>query len=393
MRDIAQLSNELELSIHDVRAADVIMQNGLSLVHEVNMRDVVELNVSLAKDVAELNRRAAEDISRLVETVESLGGIIYGGGSVLADVSDLEPARYRTTSLSNTLARGLLDIASQQVVIGVTDEQLGFALYEYFGHIRPALLALSASSPFRQENNKLIDTRLASRRIQQYKHAGRYFPPAMFNPPRIENLQEYQKALKLASSEVIKLLEQGTLDANWEELRKTRQKGECTYLYYPFDVLEPHQVYWPERPRPDHRNIEKGGPSQFSIELRIPDMPISVWRVQMLNSFVVGLAYHIADYGARELPRPFKENSLQRAAESGLRAHINGITMSEAIDQLSRYALQGLHERGYLSEKERLSDALSRTSLAGNDAEIIREQKPKSPEQLRKYLAEQLRQK
>ena len=43
MRDIAQVSNELELSIHNVRAAEVIMQNGLSLVHEVNLRDVVEL--------------------------------------------------------------------------------------------------------------------------------------------------------------------------------------------------------------------------------------------------------------------------------------------------------------------------------------------------------------
>jgi len=390
MRDIPQISNEFEFGVSNTTAAEVIAKKeDLSLLHEVNPRDVVELNVSLAKDLDELNKRAAEDISKLVTIVNSMGGIIYGGGSVLADVSDIEPARYRTTSLSNTFARGMLDITSQQIVIGVTDEQLGFELYEYFGHIRPALLALSASSPFSQQGNMLIDTGLQSRRIKQYEQARRHFPESMFNPPRITSLQEYTAALRNASNEVNRMLEEGKLDANWEELRKIRQKGEQTYWYYPFDVLEPHQVFWPERPRPDHRNIEKGGPSQLSVELRVPDMPISVWRVQMLNSFVAGLAYYIADNEV-VLPRPFKTNSLQRAAENGLRAQINGLYMPEAIHHIQQYALQGLHGRGYDARK--LEESLERTAWVGTDAEIVREQKPKSPEQLREYLAEQLRQ-
>ncbi|MBI4016430.1 MAG: hypothetical protein HY363_01930 [Candidatus Aenigmarchaeota archaeon] len=393
-RDVVQISNELELSVHNVLAADVICagkKRNLSLLPEVNPRDVVELNVSLANNVAELNRRAANDIFQLTSIVESLGGIVYGGGSVLEDVSEVEPVRHRTTSLSNTFARGILDINSQQIILGVNDETLGFEIYNYFRHIRPALLALSASSPYKQDGQQLTDTGCASRRVQQYEKALSYFPQIIFNSPELDSLHSHRTQLKMVSDRVKEKLEEGILDANWEELKKTRQKGTETYHYYPFEVLEPHQVFWPERPRPDHRTIEKGGKSVFSIELRMPDMPITIWRIQMINSFVAGIAYYIAGHGTGELPYLFNENSLKRAAQHGLKAQINGISMTEAIQQLSSYAVQGLNGRDHTEARKEFEKALNETLWIGCDAEIIREKQPRNPDQLRQYLAGQLK--
>jgi len=230
-RDAVQLSNELELGVHGVTAAEVIARkNDLMLLHEVNSRDVVELNVSLAGDIGELNERCQHDIHSLVGIVDSLGGIAYGGGSVLEDVSGVEPARYRTTSLSNTFARGILDINSQQIILGVNDEALGFELYNYFRHIRPALLALSASSPFRQEGHQLVDTRCDSRRVQQYGKALSRLPEVMFNAPDLHSLNEYRAYLEVASDAVNERLRDGSLDANWDELKKVRQRGASTLL-------------------------------------------------------------------------------------------------------------------------------------------------------------------
>ena len=71
---------------------------------------MVELNVSMKSSVSDLNNSVNEETNRLRKVVESKGGSMYAGSSLLRDVSDVIPARYRTTSLSENCAKGFLDI-------------------------------------------------------------------------------------------------------------------------------------------------------------------------------------------------------------------------------------------------------------------------------------------
>ncbi len=386
------MSNELEFSLHNVEARELIETADIELVHEVNPRDVVELNVSLAGDIVELNSRVAEDVEKLVLASDTLGGIVYGGSSVLSDVSFVEPHRYRTTSLSESCAHGFLDITSQQIVLGVTEEGLGFELYNFFRNINPALLALTASSPYIYRNGKLDDTGRKSRRMVQYSQLCSYLPEIMWREmPTLYSLDEYLIYLQCVSDIVNQRLKGDYLDANWSELQKVRRDGEKEYSYVPFTRLEPHQIYWFNRIRPDHRTIEKGGDSLFSLELRVPDIPTSVSRIQMLNSFVAGLSYYIADHGYHSLPIPFNGefNELRVAARYGLDAQIAGVFMRQSIGTLGLYATKGLEGRGYPTE--RFGSTLEEVLTTGNDADTIRSLGPTSVTELRNYLGHMLR--
>ncbi len=391
---IDRISNELEFSLYNVSATDVISSYGAQLVHEVNPRDVVELNVSLAQDVAELNQRLSNDVKRLVRTAESLGGSVYGGSSLLADVSDVEPRWYRTTSMSRACAHGLLDITSQQVVIGVSEERFGFDLYNYFRNINPVLVALSASSPYVYEKGSLARANAKSRRVGQYRKICDKFPVESWKDmPELRSLEEHKEWLQSVSGEVNRKLESGSMDdANWDELLKVRKNGNGGFSYYPFGILEPHQVYCSIRVRPDHRNIEKGGKSLFSLELRVPDMPATIEGMQMLNAFVAGLALYASEHGTKSLPTPFTGDfeDLEAAAVYGMDAEINNRCVRKEVGTLREYATRGLEESGHGYETKRF-DRMEGILSKGNDADIMMKLAPSNVTELRSYLIGQLR--
>jgi len=393
-RDVGQISNELEFSLYNtdvdkVIADQIARPERLFIVPEINSRDIIELNVSLAQNIQELNSRVDKDVSTLIQRVETLGGMIYGGSSVLSDVSSVNPKRYRTTSLSETAAQGFLDITSQQIVLGVTEEKLGFDLYNFFRKINPVFLALTASSSYKYKNGNLEDTGCVSRRIGQYEQFCKYFPESMWKMmPELHSLKEYLAYLQRISDAVNYRLYNGLLDANWEELNKVRvDHNNKTFSYVPFTLLEPHQIYWFIRVRPDHRTIEKGGNSLFSLELRVPDMPTTVSKIQMMNSFVVGLSYYIADHDSGELPTPFNGefDDLRTTAKYGLNNRINYIDMRKLADDLRRYAVRGLEDRGYSAECSRFN-TLEKILIRGNDADLIRRVAPQNVGVLRTYL-------
>ncbi len=393
MCDIDRISNELEFGVHGVDAANVIDAYGASLVPEVNPRDVAELNVSMAPDITALNERLYTDVERLISTAESLGGMVYGGAAVFADVSGVEPKRHRTTSMSETLAHGFLDITSQQVVLGIADAGLGFELYQLFRRANPVFIALTASSPYRMKGNAIVDTGNDSRRIEQYKNLCSFLPAAMWSEaPDLHSLEGHRAWLQKVSRQLKERLEGDLMDANWEELRKARSNGNGNHSYYPFDVLEPHQVYCFVRVRPDHRTIEKGGKSLFSLELRVPDMPATRERMQMLNALVVGLAYYAADHGVAAIPQPYSGSfqELETAARHGLDAEINGIPVRRAATYLQKFAARGLEGRGYHAETKRF-DLMEQILMQGNDASLIRRTGLRTADGLRSYMASRLK--
>ncbi len=393
MRTVDRLSNELEFGLHGVEASKAIEAYGPALMHEVNPHHVVELNVSMTPDICALNAQLYADVDKLASTANSLGGTIYGGSTVFADVSGVEPRRYRTTSLSDTFARGLLDITSQQVVLGMPDERLGFELYDLFRRVNPVLVALTASSPYAVNNGNVIDTENASRRIGQYKNFCARFPENMWHDmPELHSLKEHQEWMRQVSGEVLRRLGSGEMDANWPELLKARTNGNGNSPYYPFNVLEPHQVYTFVRVRPDHRTVEKGGESLFSLELRVPDIPTTRERMQMLNSLVAGLAYDVADHGYDPKSHPVLDGSfaqLEAAARYGMKANIKGVPMRKMAESLMTLAARGLEERGYGSEVETLG-LVENVLTKGNDADLIRKTGLHDPASLRTYLANRL---
>ncbi len=385
-RDVGQMSTELEFPLYHVEAEKIISHNSLPVMHEINMRDVVELNVSLANNIAELNAMTKKQIFELSRIASIYNGNIYGGSSVLSDIIGLVPKRHRTTSLSESCAIGFMDITSQQAVLGVNEESLGFELYNFFRKINPILLAISASSPYVQKGDRLKMTGGVSRRIEQYKKLCNRFPFNMWRDmPELTSLEEYKKTLSDISNEVIRRLYNGELDANWEELNKLRMNCKGTYKYIDFSKLEPHQIYWFNRVRPDHCNIHEGGKSLFSLELRIPDMPTTIERIQLMNTLIAGLSYYIADHGKIPLNLNGNFEDLEEASKYGLDSELNRLSVRELVSYLRTYSEKGLAERGYACECERFN-LLESVLSEGNDATLIRKTCPNSPEELRKYL-------
>jgi hypothetical protein len=384
--DITLISNELEFNILGVSAREVLAQTELPIVREVNPEHVVEMNVSLAKDITELNSNLESLTRRLIERVEGLGGQMYAGASLIENVTDVRPVMHRTTALSQTCARGFLDITSQQIVIGVQGEQFGIQLYNYLRTLNPAILALSTSSPYALNCKGLADTGMQSRRMIQYRRLASRFPRAMLESRTLESTEHYFSVLQEISDEVNRFLSEGRLDPNPEELYMQREKG----AYAPFQTLAPHQIYWMTRFRPDHKNDQ----SDFSIELRVPDIPTSTERMQMLNSWVIGLCYYASDRGFTDLPRltiGSEIDDLENAAREGTYVKIGGVALSDSIRTLTQYSSQGLAHRGYGLEAETMTHAIDSTLRNGTDAEQIRKLTNLTPEDLRGYLVRRLK--
>lgn len=377
--EIPTVSNELELCLLGAEATDVIEASSLEIDPEVNKRDIVELLISMQPDAEALNTTLGVHASELVQTVDRLGGSLYAGSSLMRDTSDLEPARYRTTSLSDTLARNLLDITSQQVVIGIGNDaggkEFGFHLYNTFRRVTPILLGMSASSPCRFSGGQLEYTGTQSRRIDQYVRATQYFPDEILEPPHLRSLEEYFLHLQSISDEVNRRLAAGEMDSVDEELYREREGNP----YAPFDRLSPHQVYWMVRPRPDHANAD----SLMSLEMRVMDAPLRLQRMQAMNSFVLGLSYDMARTGGEDIDAVLSSIDLddheaqiipmlQQVGTYGLQTRIGrrGQTVDQYVRSLAPLAMRGLSSRG-LSTRNMVTE-IGTLLTHGNDATHVR---------------------
>lgn len=384
--DISAVSNELEFCLQGVEADTVVEQAGeaLELVHEVNRRNIVELMISMTPDVAALNQLAPVVIGQLATIAQGASGDIYSGSSLFQDTSRHEPTWYRTTSLSERLARGFLDITSQQLIIGVAregrgqmaGEMFGLRLYNFLRQLSPVILALSASSPCRYQAGGIIETGYQSRRPTQYQEMSKNLPPSMFATPQLNSLEEYHSHLQDVSNQVNDRLANGQLDANLIELYRDRGGRK----YAPFTILEPHQIYSWVRIRPDHANQN----SVFSLEVRICDLPTQVETIQALNSFIAGLAYYAARHGFTQLNAAVSElglaaseiqPALLRVARTGLSTEIGTCRtrrrLRNLVPPLCRLAIEGLTYRHMPTAL--IQSEIARILEQGNDAVRVRE--------------------
>lgn len=407
--DISALSNELEFHLQNAQVPNLLQQNGLrsnplELTGEVNQLDTVELMISMTPDITVLNQLIPQLILDLSNQVQSLGGEIYAGSSLLRNTSDREPAWYRSTSLSETLARGFLNSGSQQLVIGIaregrgdqSGEAFGISLYNYLRELTPVVLGISASSPYIYRDNQLIDSGSQSYRPGLYKDMSARLPNAMFETPILRNLEDYHRHLQTASDEVNQLLHSGQLDANMTELYRDRNGSP----YAPFETLDPHQIYSWIRLRPDHANED----SVFSLEMRIADLPNRVETIQMINSFVTGLAYYASRCGFSELydavsaldTRPdVYQQTLLSVAQSGLETQLyanrKSVQLKNILPRLFNLSIQGLHDRNI--DTRQLEMEFERLLQSGNEATNTRrfvESTQANAVQLQDYLITRL---
>lgn len=393
--EISAFSNEIELNLTQGTAPSILEANNrldkpLELDPEVNLQDIIELLISMASGPDDLNQQLTIGVLRLLEITTQNNTSLYGGSSLLRDTSHRTPAWYRTTSLSQKLARNLLDITSQQVVIGIghhgskeKTERFAIGMYNTLRALSPVVLALSASSPYTVGNqNRLMHTGTFSRRIQQYVRATSQLPAEILETPQLSSLEEYQNRLQTISDQVTYLLQHNRLDSNLDELNRVHSDG---YSHRNFDILEPHQIYWLTRPRPDHQILNH---SALSIEMRTGDTPLTVQRMRAINSFIAGICYYASKHGFQRLdqvlhPVHAHQNYiglLLDTSKNGLHTQIQSTrstnrqsnssqTIASFIEPLLFLAQAGLQDRGQRSNAMALEirDIITR----GTDAQLI----------------------
>lgn len=397
-RQILKVSNELELGLSGVNAREVLGRVGrrLDVTGEVNPRDCLELRVSMASNLIELNEKLRKDTSQLSDEVHGMGGKLYGGGLILADTSSIDPVWHRTTALSEKCGRGFLNVMSQQITIGINNEYLGLELYNFYRRINPIILAMSASSPYEYKNpSQINDTGHQSSRIAGYMNFLSCFPKDMIEAPYLMSKTGYWSVIEALSTEIKDMVARRELDSNLIELTRIRSENGRTYSHWPFENLDPHQIFWFVRPRPDFENEA----NRFVIELRIPDAPIRIDNAQMINQFVVGLAYYIARNGSQSMNIPFEGSypELLEVNMHGMNAEINGFKVNNMIEYLSDCAISGIREEGQGEEARIFARRVSDLLNGGNDSNRIRSfmnsghKENAAPEKLITYLAEELR--
>ena len=366
---VSAISNELEFSVRSrgsSGAEEIIRKGteaGISVNREVNPKNVVELNISKKTGIRELNESLDHNVGKISEVAESLECSIYGGGAVHENIAGLQPHAYRTTLLSKKLGVGMMQIVSQQVVIGANSEEFGFRLYNNFRKINPVLLALSASSPrLYGETENTHD----SRRMQHYENMFVYLPDIMYRyENRMDSMDDYTKNLQRTSDIVNHLFRQEKIDSDFDRIPHDG-------TFFPFSTLAPHQVYNPTRIRPDHNDQSAGGDSFMSIELRICDMPTTTFRMKTINSLAVGIAYYLQRNEAVDLPHGLNGDFelLKYAGLRGFDARIGGTDLSSIGTALAKISSEGLFYQGYFEEAKNIIDNVRYVSNE-NDARLI----------------------
>ncbi|HUY70538.1 MAG TPA: hypothetical protein VMV00_03150 [Candidatus Baltobacteraceae bacterium] len=375
-RDIPQISNEYELGLIRLPASELIRRNQmagsrLSLVHEVNGRHMVELNVSLKKNVTELNSATWREIRATILLAARSGkaadeGLVYGGGAVLNNTEGIVPRLYLTTAASEGFGRAMTTVKSQQIVLGVSDEAAAFRVYNALRLVSPIVLALSASSPLIFEGGRIANAGVDSIRMQQYAKGCARFPAEMWlDPPTLGSIADYNRSMAIASQRFRDALP--AMDSR-PEFRTMYNSAGIRFCEQ--ERLEPHQVFWQVRPRPDHRNDR----CALSIEVRSPDLPFSLSEMQTINRFVYGVACIAASSNQQlELPSCLEGSFVQHteAARLGLRASLNGTGMGELVKTVLALAIEGLNGSGYSKEAVSLEAGIGEILGEGNGAQRL----------------------
>ena len=193
---------------------------------------------------------------------------------------------YRTTALSCALADGLRRVLSFQVVVGFDSERLGITFYNTMRALLPLLISRYANNPIVYDDYLMRaceyfvsrDMIMPSESIRHsvvYPYMLRKLPPSMYVAPVLYSLEHYYDVLAKISADVLYMLH--SIDVNWEQFAR----------FSDFELLEPHQVYWPVRLRPDHRDSD----TLFTVEVRGIDAQPTVESMIELNNTVVGVAY------------------------------------------------------------------------------------------------------
>ncbi len=300
--NVLRVSNEVEIPFKKRTNIPLLIdkcrKSKLEVVPEVNADRMVELNISKAENVEELNERLYAALYRFA-LLCSGQGIDFGENPLLPN-ADLDNVNYyRTVALSRTLAEGLIRIASFQIVIGFDSEDLGFKFYNLMRTLGSDLANDFSNHSFLPNEQYYLDAVTysfgedkicyrtnpwfkipfnGSTRLEViYPYMTHKLPSSMVNMPKLESMSEYYHHLAIATRDVKFFLDNGVLDADHERLR----------AFGDFDLLEPHQVYWLVRIRPDHADSE----AKFTVEVRHFDY-FSDFSVYMkINNIVIGLAY------------------------------------------------------------------------------------------------------
>lgn len=285
------LSNELEFWLEGINASDLIKNyymnggpnNIFEIEAEVNPRDALEVVISKAKNISELNQRCQKSLLEVSSLVSSSGGQIFGGAILEKSTKDINFTPYRTTTLSKPLGNGLKNIAGYQLLFGMNSLDSAKIAFESIRQLGPLILALTASSPYKIEDNNIND--IDSNRIASiYPNMFKEFPEMMWGTSfPLHNLKDWFKYMAKANSQCYDKFVQNkfTIDPRFHKMSYKGGFEQPTHL-------APHQFYWTTRPRFDH--VSNGDPkSIMSIEFRLADMPLNPLLISAINSYMVGL--------------------------------------------------------------------------------------------------------
>ena len=224
---IGPFSNELEFCLSNITAKDLINSTNLPLMYETNRRDMIELLISMKPNLNKLNDGVETLMSDLSKKVEDKNGQIYGGSTVLDKTINLKPklADEDLEYLFGSAIKGFMNITSQQVVVGIKNEKIGWEIYNTAKYLTPLLIALTASSPYsHDQKNSLIKTGWQSIRPAQYEEMFKCFPNSFWRETKqINSISELESELTEVHNDTIKYIENGMiLDTKWKELKKER---------------------------------------------------------------------------------------------------------------------------------------------------------------------------
>jgi len=402
---IGPFSNELEFCLSNITAKDLINSTNLPLMYETNRRDMIELLISMKPNLNKLNDGVETLMSDLSKKVEDKNGQIYGGSTVLDKTINLKPklADEDLEYLFGSAIKGFMNITSQQVVVGIKNEKIGWEIYNTAKYLTPLLIALTASSPYsHDQKNSLIKTGWQSIRPAQYEEMFKCFPNSFWRETKqINSISELESELTEVHNDTIKYIENGMiLDTKWKELKKERTDSNGQKYTYENKIRKSETAkvffYWFVRPRLAHETISKGGDCVMSLEFRAPDIALNKEYISNVNRFIIGTCNYIANNGGNTIIEGLNINKnidvfnqMLECGKYGLNANINSEKASSQIQKLGEYAVQGLKLSNDKYNAHMLTKFLEDVSINGNPADRIQkafDNKLPSINELKSYL-------
>jgi carboxylate-amine ligase len=278
------------------RAADVIEK-----VEAPLGRLKAELHASQVELTTPVCSNADEAVCRLAELRRALltsGEVVLAAGLHPTDASALQvtrDARYKGVVELLGAAMFRAPEAALHVHVGMADRDLALAAVNGLREQVPLLLALSASSPFREG----VDTGWASARAMQIRAYPRWEVPRAF--------------------------------ATWDEYEEI-----VSAVLMAAGIDDYTQLWWLVRPHP----------RLGTVELRVMDAQPSLDAIRGLAALTQGLAAHAAEAPpVRPLPSEVLNESLFQAARFGLAARL--VDPSGAVRPARELAQAAIERAGH----------------------------------------------